>query len=129
MKLIKINLKVVAQFLAMLILSQGCTAYKSGNASLYDAAKSGSKTKIVKKNGKIETYSKVVLIDSEDFYGIKWINNKTTDSIIIDTKEVKKVKLENKKLNTTIEDVSWAISWIGGLFLAIVYVYPWMLGE
>ncbi|RED45677.1 hypothetical protein [Seonamhaeicola aphaedonensis] len=129
MKLIKINLKVVAQFLALLILSQGCTTYKSGNASLYDAAKSGSKTKIVKKNGKIETYSKVVLIDSEDFYGIKWINNKTTDSIIIDTKEVKKVKLENKKLNTTIEDVSWAISWIGGLILAIVYVYPWMLGE
>src|SRR5210317_697205 len=107
MKLIKLNVKVVALFLAVLLLLQGCTVYKSGNASLYDAAKSESKTKIIKKDGEKVKFSKVLLLDSGKFYGIKWIDrNKTTDSIFIDTKAVKKVKLENKKLNTTIEDVS-----------------------
>ena len=125
------HLKLVLFILIISVINLSCsvTFYKSGNSSLYEAVKSESKTKIIKKDGKRAKYSKVVLLDNGDFYGINWINrNKTTDSIFIDTKKVKKVKLENKKLNSTIYDVSYLMSWIGGLILAIVYVYPWMFG-
>ena len=125
------HLKLVLLILIVSVINLSCsvTFYKSGNSSLYEAVKSESKTKIIKKDGKRAKYSKVVLLDNGDFYGINWINrNKTTDSIFIDTKKVKKVKLENKKLNSTIYDVSYLMSWIGGLILAIVYVYPWMFG-
>jgi hypothetical protein len=125
------HLKLVLLILIVSVINLSCsvTFYKSGNSSLYEAVKSESKTKIIKKDGKRAKYSKVVLLDNGDFYGINWINrNKTTDSIFIDTKKVKKVKLENKKLNSAIYDVSYLMSWIGGLILAIVYVYPWMFG-
>ena len=125
------HLKLVLLILIVSVINLSCsvTFYKSGNSSLYEAVKSESKTKIIKKDGKRAKYSKVVLLDNGEFYGINWINrNKTTDSIFIDTKKVKKVKLENKKLNSTIYDVSYLMSWIGGLILAIVYVYPWMFG-
>ncbi|TWO31445.1 hypothetical protein E1J38_013605 [Seonamhaeicola sediminis] len=123
------HLKLIAIILITPFLVQSCTIYKSANVSLEEAAKSESKTKIVKKDGKREKYSKVLLLDSGELYGVNWVNRKqTTDSIFIDAKTVKKVKLENKKLNSNIEGVIWAISWIGGLTLAIVYVYPWMFG-
>ena len=125
------HLKLVLLILIVSVINLSCsvTFYKSGNSSFYEAVKSESKTKIIKKDGKREKFSKVVLLENGEFYGINWINrNKTTDSIFIDTKKVKKVKLENKKLNSTIYDVSYLMSWIGGLILAIVYVYPWMFG-
>ncbi|NNK83778.1 MAG: hypothetical protein HKO92_11695, partial [Flavobacteriaceae bacterium] len=71
MKRIKLNLKVVALFLATLILFQGCTVYKSANVSLNEAAQSNLKIKIIKNNGDKEKFSKVELWDDGQFYGRK----------------------------------------------------------
>lgn len=116
-------------FASFFMLGCSVTFYKSGNASLYDAAMSESKTKIIKKDGKREKYSKINQLDTGEFYGIKRKKGKKTmDSIFIDEITVKKVMLENKKLNSTIYDISYGMAWVGGFVLAIVYVYPWMFG-
>ena len=75
MKGIKLNLKVVAQFLAFLILSQGCTVYKSNPVSVKDAVLASEKVKIVDSNN-IYKFKYLEEIDGKT-YGTLVRNSKT----------------------------------------------------
>ena len=68
MKTLKAHLKVVALFLSVLILLQGCTVYKSANVTLDEAVRADAKVRIEKKNGERLKYFKVVVLDDGNYW-------------------------------------------------------------
>ncbi|WP_242117801.1 hypothetical protein [Aestuariivivens sediminicola] len=94
----KRHLKVLARFLALLILIQSCTVYKSANVSLSEAAKSNLNVKITTDSGKIVRFKRVEFSDDGKFYG--FVNN--TRKFWINTGQVQKVQLKNNKKETMI---------------------------
>jgi len=92
MKLIKQNLKVVALFLATLILFQGCTVYKSTPVSVQEAVKTSKKVKIKDEN-KTYKFNYLEEIDGET-YGTIFQYSKTAKLL---SNQIAK-KNEHKKL-------------------------------
>ena len=89
----KRHLKVLARFLALLILIQSCTVYKTANVSLSKASESNSKVKITTDSGKKVKFNKIELSDDGKFYGFV----SRTRKFWINTNQVEKVQLLDKK--------------------------------
>ena len=84
--------------MALLILIQSCTVYKSANVTLSEAAKSNLNVKITTDSGKIVRFKRVEFSDDGKFYG--FVNN--TRKFWINTNQVQKVQLKNNKKETMI---------------------------
>jgi len=99
MKTIKKQLKSVALILSVLILFQGCTVYKSASVSLEEASKSQTKVRVEKKNGEKVKYTRIVVLNDGNFYGVepvKWMSN----NILIEENSIKKIQIKDKQTST-----------------------------
>ena len=115
---------LLISFLTLFTYSCSLEYYKSGY-TLQDAVTSQLKTKIVTKEGKREFYNRIILDDDGQYVGKNKIKGKQEWSeIVIDTNAIKKVKLENEKLNSTAYGIVYVVTFITMLVLATVYVYP-----
>ena len=97
MKSINQHLKVVAIFFVTLMLFQSCTVYKSASVSLDEASKSNTKVRVVKTNGEKVKYSRIVVLNDGQFYGVQkaWSNN-----IPINQDDIVRLNLKNRKSST-----------------------------
>ena len=91
----KRHLKVLARFLALLILIQSCTVYKSANVTLSEASESSKKVKITTNSGEKKLFDRIELSDDGKFYGIKSLSN--AKKIWINKSQVQIVQLPDKK--------------------------------
>lgn len=112
------HFKLIVLILCVPFFVQSCTVYKSTGVSIYEAAKSESKVKIIKKDGKNEKFAKVELFDDGQIYGKKKIGARGEfNNVLIDTSTVKKVQLYDKK-NSTIKSIVLPVVIIGVIFAA-----------
>jgi hypothetical protein len=73
MRTIKKQFKSVALILSMLILLQGCTAYKSVSISLEQAVKNESKVRVKTKSNEKFRFNRIGM-DNGNYYGVKKSN-------------------------------------------------------
>jgi hypothetical protein len=98
MKAIKQHLKVLALFLSVLMLFQGCTVYRSANVSLEEAVRSKAKVKVLTDDNRT---LKFIAIDNDNgrYYGI----NKDKGIIVqssLHEDNISKIQLKNKELSS-----------------------------
>jgi len=98
MKTLKNHLKVVALFLSVLILFQGCTVYKSNSVSINEAVKADTKVRVVKKNGEKKKYIRVVEPNDGYFYGVKKVNG-LVKHIPLKKEDIAKINLKDQKVS------------------------------
>ena len=99
MKTIKKHLKVFALFFSVLILIQGCTIYKSTSVTLEEASKTNNKVRVEKRNGEKVKYSKIVVLNDGNFYGVKK-EKYLFNNILIDQNDIDKIQLKDKTMST-----------------------------
>jgi len=100
MKTIKQQFKSVALVLSLLILLQGCTAYKSANVTLKSASESESKVLVQTKGGQNLRFKKVI-DDNGIFYGIKKRKGKI-DEILLNKEFIERIRLKDEVLSTVL---------------------------
>ena len=81
MKKIKTSSKPISFLLAFLILLQGCTVYKAYDVSMWEAARSQDKVILVTKQGQVEKYQYVVIVNKQ-YYGVKEVDGKLTKTLL-----------------------------------------------
>ena len=99
MKTIKKHLKVFALFISVLILIQSCTIYKSTSVTLEEASKTNNKVKVEKRNGQKVKYSKIVVLNDGNFYGVKK-EKYLFNNILLDQNDIDKIQLKDKTMST-----------------------------
>ena len=99
MKSINQHLKVVAIFFVTLMLFQSCTVYKSASVSLDEASKSNTKVRVVKTNGEKVKYSRIVVLNDGQFYGVQKAN-RLSNNIPINQDDIVRLNLKNRKSST-----------------------------
>ena len=87
----KVHLKVLAVFLSVLILFQGCTIYRSAKVTLQEAVQADTKVKIKDKYDQTIKYKRVKF-ENTQFYGVTKKNNK---KVYIEEKNINSVQLRN----------------------------------
>lgn len=105
----KRHLKAVASFLALLILIQGCSIYKSVSAPYEEAMKHNAKVRVKYPDQFAVKFNRIEIID-DDLYGVKKVNGKTVKTLI-NTEKAKKIQVKDKTL-----------SWIVFLGIPVVYI-------
>jgi len=116
MKTLKNQFKRLALFLSLLILFQGCVAYKAKNYSLDDAVASDTNVKLRTSNNVIHKYKRIELKD-DAYYGVK----KEKGTIVkypIDSKNISDVKIKDKTLST-IGTITFGLVGTFGVLVAI----------
>jgi len=99
MKTIKKHLKVFALFISVLILIQSCTIYKSTSVTLEEASKTNNKVRVEKRNGEKVKYSKIVVLNDGNFYGVKK-EKYLFNNILLDQNDIDKIQLKDKTMST-----------------------------
>ena len=129
MKAFKKQFKSVTLILSMLILFQGCTAYKLTNVTLDEAVKSEIGVRVKTKENQTLKFKKIVF-DEGQFYGIK----KSKGDLIknqINEQEVKIVQLQNKKKSSVLTAATAVIATAGviGVIQLISFANNFCMGN
>jgi PBP1b-binding outer membrane lipoprotein LpoB len=98
MRAIKKQFKSVALILSMIILLQGCTAYKSVSISLEQAVQNESKVRVKTKSNERLKFKRIGK-DEGQFYGVKKEKGEMT-RIPLDSKFIDSIKEKDKTLST-----------------------------
>ena len=112
MKTLKNHLKVVALFLSVLILLQGCTVYKSSSVSLEQAEQNQSKVKVITKNNEKLKFMRIG-IENGNYYGIKKKNGVIVNTPL-DQDFINIINEKNKTLSTILT-IAIPVVIIGGI--------------
>ena len=99
MKTIKTHLRVVAFFFSAAILFQGCTVYKSSGVSFDEAVRAETKVRVEKKNGEKVKYSRIVVLNDGNFYGVEVIKG-LSNNVIIEEDSIEKIHIKDRVLST-----------------------------
>jgi len=94
--------KTIALILSMLILLQGCTAYKSASVSLEQAALAQTKVKLETKSGEKLKFIRIG-VENGNYYGVKKVKGDKTlnyKTVPLETNYIKSVKLKDETLST-----------------------------
>jgi len=97
MKTIKIHLKVISLFVIALILLQSCTVYKSTTATLDEAFKSNTKTKVITTDNQTLKFMRIDFIDGK-YYGVSKTSQKFED-MPLDINNISSIKVKNKTVS------------------------------
>jgi hypothetical protein len=113
MKTIKKQIRISSLILALIIMLQSCTVYKSTNVSLEQASKNELKTKIVtSSNEKL----KFKFIENKEgtYYGVKKIKGDIV-KIPLNEKNIQKIVLKDKTLSLILTIAIPLVLIVGGL--------------
>ena len=94
--------KTIALILSMLILLQGCTAYKSASVSLEQAVLAQTKVKLETKSGEKLKFIRIG-VENGNYYGVKKVKGDKTlnyKTVPLETNYIKSVKLKDETLST-----------------------------
>ena len=100
MKIIKAHLKIVALFFSVLILLQGCTVYKSANATLEEAVMSDTKVRIKTNDHQIQNFLRIG-VENGNYYGLMYFKN-TWVKTQINEDNIEKLQVKDKPLSLII---------------------------
>ena len=117
MKKLKKYLKLISLLLALVVLLQGCTVYKSTSITLSDAAQNESKVKLEPKNGKIIKFKKIIFEDGV-YYGIEEKNG-STFKISLNENDISSIREKNKVASTFL-----TVGVISVIIVAL-FIYPY----
>ena len=98
MKIIKKQFKSVALILSMLILFQGCTAYKSASVTLDEASKSEGKVKVHTTTNETLKFKRIG-IENGNYYGVKKIKGDLV-KVPLDKTKLNKIKVKDDTMST-----------------------------
>ena len=122
MRALRKHLRLISLIFSTTFFIESCTVYKSADISFYEVAKSESKVKIIKKDGKKEKFFRVELLEDGQFYGKKKMNARGEYAVVlIDTSNVQKVQLHDKK-KSTVQSIALAAVIIGVIFAVSQHV-------
>jgi len=124
MKILKKQIKLIAELFALFVILQSCTVYKSTNVTLDRAVQNQSKVKVVAKNNKIDKFYKVAVEDGH-YYGIKRINGKTL-KFPLNQEYIQSIK-EKDKTTSTILTIALPVVVIVTAILISVEPFKWDL--
>ena len=114
--------KTIALILSMLILLQGCTAYKSASVSLEQAALAQTKVKLETKSGEKLKFIRIG-VENGNYYGVKKVKGDKTlnyKTVPLETNYIKSVKLKDETLSTVYTIVA-------STALALVSILGWAM--
>ena len=94
MKILKNHFKSISYLLAFFVLLQGCTVYKTYDVTLWEAARTQDKVKLVTNQGETEEYLYVVIVN-EQFYGVKEVNGKLT-RMLLEEQNLQSIRTKEK---------------------------------
>ena len=98
MKTLKTRLRTIALFFMSMILFQSCVAYQKTTVSLQEAEQSKTRAKVHTSANQTYYFNQIVL-EEEEFYGLKKVNGKIV-RIAIHTNKANKVFLQSKRKST-----------------------------
>jgi len=99
MKAIKEQLRPITWLLAVVMVFQSCTVYKSSPITLDEASKANDKVRIYKRNGDKVKYAKIVVLNDGNFYGVKKEKH-LLNNILINQNDIDKIQLKDKTMST-----------------------------
>ncbi len=100
MKPLKKQLRPIAWLMAMVMVIQSCTVYKSTSVSLEQAVQNNSKVRIITNSNQIFIYKKIVF-DKGKYYGVERIKRKKI-KIPINENLVNSINLKNETLSAVL---------------------------
>ena len=103
MKTIESQIKLIPVFFAILILFQGCMAYKSKPVTLEQAVKENVKTKIKTNNGKSIKF-KYIGFENDTYFGVNK-NNRENVKVDLNEGDIKVVKVKDKTMSVVLNSL------------------------
>ena len=100
MKPLKKQLRPVAWLLAIMMIFQSCTVYKSTPITLEQAVQKESKVRIITNSNKTFVYKKII-VDEGKYYGVDRIKGKKIN-IPVNQDLVKSINEKNETLSTVL---------------------------
>jgi CHASE3 domain sensor protein len=99
MKAIKDRLRPITWLLAVVMVFQSCTVYKSTPITIDEASKANDKVRIYKRNGEKLKYYRIVQGNDGKYYGDQIIN-KMHNNFLINEDEIEKIQIKDKSTST-----------------------------
>ena len=99
MKAIKDRLRPITWLLAVVMVFQSCTVYKSTPITIDEASKANDKVRIYKRNGEKLKYYRIVQGNNGKYYGDQIIN-KMHNNFLINEDEIEKIQIKDKSSST-----------------------------
>ncbi|WP_242156854.1 hypothetical protein [Aestuariivivens sediminis] len=124
MKIINKYLKLVAFFLATLMLIQGCTVYRTTPVTLEEASATNNKVKLKKIDNQTIKYKKIISINQE-YFGVK----KSKGDLInvpINKEDIKSIKIKNRYLSNLLSFLSVPVGVV--VLISIIITIHVLLG-
>jgi len=112
--------------LIVLLIFHNCSIYHSPNVTLEEAVKTESPVRITKADGKKQKFSKIILTDRNEYYGM---NKKKVDGayignyVLIEENTLVKTQLKNRTGSTIISILTPLVILSGILALGIYTAY------
>jgi len=107
--------KTIALILSMLILLQGCTAYKSASVSLEQAVLAQTKVKLETKSGEKLKFIRIG-VENGNYYGVKKVKGNIV-KVPLETNYIKSVKLKDEFQST-----------VTAISITLIIIYFWTKG-
>ncbi|WP_242091713.1 hypothetical protein [Aestuariivivens sediminicola] len=90
----KRHLKVLARFLALLILIQGCSIYKQVSPPYEEAMKHNARVRVKYPHHQAVKFNSIEVIE-DNIYGVKKVSGKTVKTLV-NVEKAKKIQVKDK---------------------------------